>query len=68
VPRIAQEQAHAGIEESELAIAVLELLEIIFGDLEGGGEARKVTRVPFLPFGRAEILSGATASPNAKRM
>ena len=34
VARVGQDHAHAGIEEGELAVAMLEPLEIEFGDLE----------------------------------
>ncbi|OJH16413.1 hypothetical protein BLX88_23805, partial [Bacillus obstructivus] len=37
VARIVEIQPHARIEESELAIAMVELVENEFGDLEGGG-------------------------------
>jgi hypothetical protein len=69
VPRVGEDQAHAGIEEGELAEAVLELVEVELDDLEGGGEGRKVTRVPFLPSGRGPTtFSGASASPWRKRI
>ena len=37
MPRISEDQAHTRIQESELAVAMLELLEIEVGDLEGVG-------------------------------
>jgi hypothetical protein len=37
VPRIREHQPNAGVEKGELAVAVLELLEVEVGDLEGLG-------------------------------
>ena len=37
MPRVAQDDMHAAVEESELAVAVLELLEVELRDLEGRG-------------------------------
>src|SRR5258708_35018398 len=37
MPRVSEDQPHARIEERELAIAMLELVEIELGDCEGGG-------------------------------
>jgi hypothetical protein len=52
VPRVAQEQADARVQERELAIAVLELLEIIFGDLEGRGAGEEGDARALLAFRR----------------
>jgi hypothetical protein len=69
VTGVGKNQPHARVEEGELAKAVLEPLEIELDDLKVSGLGRKVTRVPFFPSGAGPTtLSGATASPKAKRM
>ena len=59
---VAQDQAHARVEEGELAIAVLERVEVEFGTiLNVSDEGRKVTWVPFLPAGASPTtFSGAS--------
>src|SRR6185369_14121 len=54
-----QDQANARVQERELAIAVLELLEIEVGDLEGLGAGQESDARPLLALrGRADDLQG----------
>ena len=52
VARIGQDQAHARVEEGELAIAMLELLEVEFDDLEGLGARQEGDLGALLALGR----------------
>ena len=49
MPRVRQEQPDAGVQERELAIAVLELVEVELGDLEGGGRGQEGDARTLLP-------------------
>src|SRR4051794_12032555 len=51
VPGIGEDQPHAGVQEGELAVAVLELLEIEVGDLEGVGAGQEGYAGPLFAFG-----------------
>ena len=56
VPRVGEDHADAGIEEGELAIAMLELLEIELGDLERVGRGQEGDPRALLVAGRADDL------------
>ena len=68
--RVGEDQAHARIEEGELAVAVLELLEIELGDvLEGVGRGEEGDAGALLAAGRgADDLQRRDGVAVAKRI
>ncbi len=66
---VGQHDVDAGIEERELAQAMLERREVELHHREGlGATGRNVTSVPRWPFASPTTASGATASPWANSM
>jgi hypothetical protein len=67
--RVGEDHSDAGVQEGELAVAMLELVEVELDDLEGLRAGQEGDARALLALGRGPTtFSGASASPWRKRM